>query len=68
MSPSRKSPVRTFSTPTSVRPIVPVSLTPAWSGTSRPAKQSDLTAEEREDVGARGRNTARAFRDRRWRS
>ena len=33
---SRRSPVRTPSTPTSVRPTVPVSLTPASIGTSRP--------------------------------
>ena len=35
-SPSRRSPVRTSSTPMSVRPTVPVSLTPASIGTSLP--------------------------------
>ena len=54
-----RSPVRTSSTPMSVRPTVPVSLTPASSGTSRPSSSPIVPAEERVHVGARRGNAAR---------
>ena len=61
-SSSRRSPVRTSSTPTSVRPTVPVSLTPASIGTSWPPSRPICRLKNGKHVGAGRRNAAGGLR------